>query len=73
MRCKGCPYESYDHQEGYSTCILFGDNEDYIYENNKGELGCKYNRKSLQKFVKRRYEREGYYKINHPLFKQFYL
>lgn len=52
MRCKGCPYESYDYQEGYPTCSLFGDNEDYIYENKKGELGCKYNRKSLQKFVK---------------------
>jgi hypothetical protein len=52
MRCKGCPYESYDYQEGYPTCRLFGVDEDYIYENNKGKLGCKYNRKSLQKFVK---------------------
>ena len=52
MRCNGCPYESYDSQEGYPTCRLFGDNEDYIYENKKGELGCKYNQKSLQKFVK---------------------
>lgn len=52
MRCSGCPYESYDYQEGYPTCRLFGDNEDYIYENAKGELGCKYNMRSLQKFVK---------------------
>ena len=29
--------------------------------------------KEYLKFVKRRYEREGYYKINNPLFKQFYL
>ena len=52
MRCSGCPYESYDYQEGYPTCIIFGDNDDYIYENKKGELGCKYNMKGLQKFVK---------------------
>lgn len=52
MRCKGCPYESYDRQENYKTCMLFGDNEDYIYENQKGELGCKYNRRSLQKFIR---------------------
>lgn len=52
MRCSGCPYKSYDYQEGYPTCRIFGDNDDYIYENKKGELGCKYNRKSLQKFVK---------------------
>ena len=52
MRCSGCPYESYDYQEGYLTCRLFGDNEDYIYENKKGELGCKYNMRSLQKFVR---------------------
>lgn len=52
MRCSGCPYESYDYQEGYPTCRIFGDNDDYIYENKKGELGCKYNQKSLQSFVK---------------------
>jgi hypothetical protein len=52
MRCKGCEWEDYDYQEGYTICRLFGDNDDYIYENKKGELGCKYNRKSLQKFVK---------------------
>lgn len=52
MRCKNCPYESYDYQEGYSICSIFGDNEDYTYENEKGELGCKYNRKGLQKFIR---------------------
>lgn len=52
MRCKCCPHKSYDYQEGYQICRLFGDNEDYIYENQKGELGCKYNRRSLQKFVR---------------------
>ena len=54
MRCRNCPYEDYDYQEGYQTCQLFGDNDDYIYENAKGELGCKYNRKGLQKFVRTR-------------------
>lgn len=52
MRCKHCPYESYDYSEGYSICSIFGDNEDYTYENAKGELGCKYNRKGLQKFLR---------------------
>lgn len=52
MRCRGCPYESYDYQEGYHTCSLFGDNEDYVYENAKGELGCKYNRRALKKFAR---------------------
>lgn len=52
MRCKHCPYESYDYSEGYSICSIFGDNEDYTYENEKGELGCKYNRKTIEKFVR---------------------
>lgn len=57
MRCNGCQYDTYDYQEGYPTCRIFGDNDDYIYENKKGELGCKYNQKSLQKIAKMR-ERE---------------
>lgn len=52
MRCKHCPYESYDYSEGYSICSIFGDNEDYTYENEKGELGCKYNRKTIEKFLR---------------------
>ena len=36
MRCNGCPYESYDYQEGCPTCKLFGDNDEFIYENAKG-------------------------------------
>ena len=40
MRCNGCPYESYDYQEGF------------IYENAKGELGCRFNQRSLQKYIK---------------------
>lgn len=52
MRCKHCPYENYDYSEGYSICSIFGDNEDYTYENEKGELGCKYNRKTIEKFLR---------------------
>ena len=35
MCCNGCPYERYDYQEGYPTCKLFGDNDEFIYENAK--------------------------------------
>ena len=52
MSCNGCPYKSYDYQEGYPNCKLFGDDEDYIYENKKGELGCRFNQRSLQKYIK---------------------
>jgi hypothetical protein len=58
MRCKNCPHEGYDYQENYPICKLFGDNEDYIYENAKGELGCRYNRRGLQKFIRQREEDE---------------
>ena len=47
MRCNGCPYESYDYQ-----CKLFGDNDEFIYENAKGELGCRFNQRGLQKYIK---------------------
>lgn len=52
MRCKNCPYESYDYQEGYPTCRLFGDDDEFIYENAKGELGCRFNQRGLQKYIK---------------------
>lgn len=58
MRCKNCPYEDYDYQEHHPCCQLFGDNEDFIYENSKGELGCRYNMRGLQKFVREREEDE---------------
>lgn len=45
MRCRGCPYKLH-----YCDCRIFGDSDYYIYENQKGELGCKYNRRTLQKF-----------------------
>lgn len=52
MRCKNCPYTEYDYSENVELCKFFGYGEDEISENRKGELGCKYNMKSLQKFVR---------------------
>ena len=37
MRCNGCPYESYDYQEGYPTCRLFGDDDEWYEETYKKE------------------------------------
>lgn len=58
MRCKNCPYESYDYQEGYPTCQLFGDDDEFIYENAKGELGCRFNQRGLQKYIRQHEEDE---------------
>lgn len=52
MRCKNCPYTEYDYSENVELCKFFGYGEDEISENRKGELGCKYNMKSLKKFVR---------------------
>lgn len=54
MRCKNCDYLYYDYSEGYEDCRLgLGD------ENDKGEIGCKYNRKQLEKFAKEMDEAEA--------------
>ena len=58
MRCKNCPYEDYDYQEGYPTCRLFGDDDEFIYENAKGELGCRFNQRGLQKYIRQHEEDE---------------
>jgi len=52
MRCKNCPYTEYDYSENVELCKFFGYGEDEISENRKGEIGCRYNMKSLQKFVR---------------------
>lgn len=52
MRCKDCPHTTYDYSEGHETCNLFGDNEDFVYENNHGSVGCRFNRKQLKKYEK---------------------
>ena len=47
MRCKNCNYLYFDYSENYEDCRL-GLGE----ENNKGEIGCKYTQKQLDKFAK---------------------
>lgn len=58
MRCKNCPYTEYDYSENVELCKFFGYGEDEISENRKGEIGCRYNMKSLQKFVRMHEEEE---------------
>ncbi len=57
MRCKWCIYKTYDWGEQYDLCNLFGygDNGE-ITENRKGELGCRFNAKTIEKM--NREERE---------------
>lgn len=50
MRCKNCPYTEYDYGENVELCKFFGYGEDEISENRKGEIGCRYNKKTLDKF-----------------------
>lgn len=64
MRCKNCEYTYYYYAEGYELCQLFdyGDWEDkngnrIITENRKGEEGCRYNKKTLDKMYKEYRER----------------
>ena len=47
MRCENCNYLYFDYSENYEDCRL-GLGE----ENNKGEIGCKYTSKQLEKFAK---------------------
>ena len=56
MRCKHCPYKEYDYSEDVELCSIFGYGDDVITENRKGEEVCKYNKKTLEKFI--RYHRE---------------
>ena len=64
MRCKNCKYTYYYYTEGYELCQLFeyGDGIDEkgnrrITENRKGEEGCRYNQKTLDKMYKKYKER----------------
>ena len=52
MRCKNCTHTEFDWSENCTICSIFGwDNDDmYISENRKGEPGCKYNERTLEKF-----------------------
>lgn len=59
MRCDHCPYlHTVAYEDDYETCMVFGDNDDYYWENAKGELGCKYNLKTLNKIYKQEREIE---------------
>lgn len=53
MRCKNCPYlHTVTYEDDYETCNIFGDNDDYYNEDRNGDLGCKYNLKTLDKMYK---------------------
>lgn len=51
MRCDNCPYNGYDHHENYPVCKLFGIDDEFVYENSKGSIGCRFNRKTLKKYA----------------------
>lgn len=53
MRCKNCNYLMYDYSEDCEDCMFGFDDED-----SKGEIGCKYTRKQLDKFAKEMEEME---------------
>ena len=54
MRCNNCNYLYFDYSENYEDCRL-GLGE----ENGKGECGCKYTQKQLDKFAKEIEEMEA--------------
>ena len=81
MRCKNCNRMRWDgYEDGEYLCKIFGYGDDldengkrYIFENSKGEEGCKYTEKQLQKIEKQireaeleylRKEDEMFYKRN---------
>ena len=53
MRCKYCIYKTYDWGEQKELCNLFGYGDDgEITENRKGEIGCRFNMKTIEKLNK---------------------
>lgn len=56
MRCKNCKYVSFDYQENYELCAIFGYGDEEISENRKGEEGCKYTNNQLKKMYKEQME-----------------
>lgn len=53
MRCKNCTHTTYDYSENHELCAIFGYGDEEISENRRGEIGCKYNGKTLDKMHKR--------------------
>ena len=49
MRCKFCNLTTFDYSENVELCAIFGYGDDVISENRKGEIGCPYNKKTLEK------------------------
>ncbi len=68
MRCDNCEFKCFDESENHYVCGIFGYDDDckYISENSKGEEGCKYTKKYLNKINNRqmREEAEGYGSLN---------
>lgn len=62
MRCDNCNYCRYDHADNMYVCEFGFDDK----ENSKGQSGCRYNRKTLNKKYKEKMdeiykeESEGY-------------
>lgn len=56
MRCKNCPYKEYDYSEETTLCAIFGYGDDEISEDRHGDEGCRYNQKTLEKFIRRHRE-----------------
>ena len=68
MRCKFCTLTTFDYSENIELCAIFGYGDDVISENKKrgsildvaplqnkkGEIGCPYNMKTLEK-IQREY------------------
>lgn len=59
MRCEKCKYKYIDYVENNELCIFFGygdsldkNGKTKITVNSKGEEGCKYNKKTLDNFLK---------------------
>ncbi len=49
MRCKFCPFTTFDYSDNVQLCAIFGWGEGEISENRKGEDGCRYNYATLAK------------------------
>lgn len=53
MRCRYCEHTEFDYSENHELCALFGYGDDgTITEDAKGEMGCRYTKKSIDKMLK---------------------
>ena len=55
MRCDNCDYCRYSYADDLYECIFGFEGE----ENSKGQYGCRYNRKTLDKIHKEMWEAEA--------------